>query len=113
MTTTSNSSIDTFAEEYPKFRLLTLIYIVYWIILLALLFSRDDLEFGDTFSFLLYSAFGLTHLFVLVATYISDWLKKGQKLIFYVAIFPSVLSTIAILISIFSYGSTLLEIIFS
>ena len=109
MRTAATENREPFSEEYPKFRLLTIIYIVYWVILLILLFSRDYLEFGDTFSFLLYTAFGLTHLFIFFATYISDWLKRGQKLIFYVAIVPSVLSTIAIFVSIFSYGSTLLE----
>jgi len=103
---------ETFAEEYPKFRLLTIICIGYWTLMLILLFSRKDLEFGDTFSFLMYSTFAVMHLFLFSATYISDKFQRGQKLIFNMAIAPFILSMIAMMISIFSYSSLLFEKIF-
>jgi len=112
MTTISKTKTEPFAESYPKFRLLTAICICYWTVLLILLFSRNDRELADAYSFLLYSGFVITHIFILLATIISDKLKKGQKLVFIIAIVPFIFSIIAILISIFSYGSIFLEMVF-
>ena len=91
---------ENFADSYPKFRLLTIICACYWIFLIVKLFFRQNLEFGDQFSLILYAMFVMIHLLIFVATYISDKILKGKKLIFYIAIIPFVLSFTVISISI-------------
>jgi hypothetical protein len=109
---TIETNTDTFGEVYPKFRLLTIICIVYWIVLLLRLFSRNDLEMGDTFSFLLYCIFLLTHLLIFAATFISDKLHKGQRLIFNISIAPFILTGIVFTISVLTFLAFLLKTIF-
>ncbi|MFM7015453.1 MAG: hypothetical protein ACKOX3_03900 [Bacteroidota bacterium] len=105
----TNSNNNSFALVYPKFRLLNIVCIGYWMILMAILLTRNELELVDELSYLLYATFILAHLIILTATFITDKLNKGQKLIFNLAILPLNFSIIALLVSIISYGSVFLE----
>ncbi len=111
--TTIEANENTFSNLYPNFRLLTIICIVYWLILLLKLFSRNDLEIGDAFSFLGYSIFLFTHVVILLATYISDNFNKGQKVIFCLSILPFIITGIVMTISLLGFLAMILKTIFN
>lgn len=98
-----------FADDHPNFRPITCACIVYWTLLIVMLLFRKDLEFSDAFSFAIYSIFVLTHSSILVLTYLTDKLQKGQSLLFNISILPSILSILAFLASVFSFLYYLLD----
>jgi hypothetical protein len=102
-----------FADDHPNFRLITCAFTVYWTLLITVLLFRKDLEFGDTFSFGIYSMFLLTHLSILLLTYLTDRLQKGQGLLFAIAILPSILSALALVVSVLSFLYYILELTFN
>ena len=112
MKSTIETNTEAFGEVYPKFRLLTITCTFYWTVLLVRLFSRNGLEIGDTFSFLIYCIFLLTHLLIFAATFVSDSFHKGQKLIRNVSIAPFILIGIFFTISILTFFAFLLKTIF-
>jgi hypothetical protein len=98
-----------FADDHPNFRPITCACIVYWTLLIVMLLSRKDLEMGDTFSVPIYSMFVLIHFSILLLTYLTDKLQKGQSLLFAIAILPSILSVLAFLVSVFSFLFSLVD----
>jgi hypothetical protein len=94
---------EPFALAHPRFRLFVLISILYWGSLIARLFLRHDLEMGDSVSLVVYAIFLIVFVLVLLLSYLSDRYRKGQDLLYSIALFPLRLTLIAIFISLFSF----------
>jgi 4-hydroxybenzoate polyprenyltransferase len=97
-----------FSKNYYWFRVITIICIGYWVTLLLMLLLPHQYELADTYSLFLYAAFLITHFFILASIYISEKLQMQKKALIYVAIFPTAISIIAIIISIASYSSVVI-----
>jgi hypothetical protein len=77
------------------------ICLIYWIFIMFRLFSRQYLEMGDTFSFLIYSFFIITHFLVLTLRYLLRNKEKVLRIITSASILPSIVTGIFMMISIF------------
>ena len=83
------------------------ISLIYWIILLIKLLTRNDLEMGDTFSFLLYCLFIFIHWTILIFKFIFRNNDYRKNIIARISTMPLFITGFFILLTTFSYLTTL------
>jgi hypothetical protein len=91
---------DQFSESYPNFRLANGICLLFWAIMMMLLLSRNYLELGDSFSFVFYAGFAVTHVLIIILTFVYRS-ERVWKILIRLGLVPIIFSGLMIILTLF------------